>query len=176
MRTATSAPAAALRRPDLGTLASGSTGDATVFAIEQGQFDFTDALGEVLRGQHRLACRGWCRAAPGGTTERTDELRESGVFESNLVGGSKSDREQILKLHADYIDANARFDRDMLDPIWSKAPEATFFNLNGHTYKGRDHWIRLWEFYGQNVSSSYWTPFDIGGVVIRRHGGGLVPS
>ena len=58
VRTATSAPAAALRRPDLGTLALGSTGDATVFAIEQGQFDFTDALGEVLRGQHRLACRG----------------------------------------------------------------------------------------------------------------------
>ena len=58
VRTATSAPAAALRRPDLGTLALGSTGDATVFTIEQGQFDFTDALGEVLRGQHRLACRG----------------------------------------------------------------------------------------------------------------------
>jgi len=87
------------------------------------------------------------------------------MSESNLVGGSKSDREQILKLHADYIDANARFDREMLDPIWSKAPEALFFNLNGHTYKGRDHWFRLWEFYGRNVQSSYWTPFDIGGVV-----------
>jgi ketosteroid isomerase-like protein len=87
------------------------------------------------------------------------------MSESNLVGGSKSDREQILKQHADYIDANARFDRDMLEPIWSKAPEALFFNLNGHTYKGRDHWFRLWEFYGRNVNSSYWTPFDIGGVV-----------
>jgi hypothetical protein len=53
----------------------------------------------------------------------------------------------------------------MLDPIWSKAPEALFFNLNGHTYKGRDHWFRLWEYYGRNVNSSYWTPFDIGGVV-----------
>jgi dihydroorotase len=42
----TSAPAAALRRPDLGSLASsGSTGDATSFAIEQGQFDFTDCAG-----------------------------------------------------------------------------------------------------------------------------------
>jgi dihydroorotase len=58
VRTATSAPAAALRRPDLGSLKLGSTGDATIFAIEEGQFDFTDALGEVLRGQHRLACRG----------------------------------------------------------------------------------------------------------------------
>jgi dihydroorotase len=58
IRTATSAPAAALRRPDLGSLRVGATGDATVFAIEEGQFDFTDALGEVLRGRNRLACRG----------------------------------------------------------------------------------------------------------------------
>src|SRR3954464_12353934 len=98
------------------------------------------------------------------------------MSECHLVGGSKSDREQILKLHADYIDANARFDRDMLDPIWSKAPEALFFNLNGHTYKGRDHWFRLWEFYGRNVDSSYWTPFDIGGGGAHRRGVGCGPS
>ena len=80
------------------------------------------------------------------------------MSEANLVGGSKHDREQILKLHADYIDANARFDWQKLEPIWSGAPEATFFNLNGHTYKGREHWLRLWKFYGQNVASSYSSP------------------
>ena len=106
------------------------------------------------------------------------------MSQANLVGGSQRDREQLLKLHADYIDANARFDRQKLDPIWSKAPEAVFFNLNGHTYEGRDHWFKLWEFYGKNVQSSYWTPFDVGGVVsdtIRhrrrdqgRHGRDLV--
>ncbi len=85
--------------------------------------------------------------------------------EANLVGGSATDRERILALHEDYLDANARFDREKLAPIWSDAPEALFFNLNGHTYKGRDHWLRLWKFYGQNVKSSYWTPYDIGGVV-----------
>ncbi len=87
------------------------------------------------------------------------------MAEPNLVGGSQENREHLLKLHADYLEANARFDLDRLDPIWSKAPEAVFFNLNGHTYKGRDHWIRLWEYYAKNVQSSYWTPFDIGGVV-----------
>src|SRR5919198_5670806 len=86
------------------------------------------------------------------------------MSEANLVGGSQRDREQILKLHADYIDANSRFDWQKLEPIWSEAPEALFFNLNGHTYSGREHWFRLWKFYGQNVASSYWTPFDIGGV------------
>ncbi len=85
--------------------------------------------------------------------------------EPALVGGTQEDRAALLRLHEDYIDVNARFDWEKLEPIWSGAPEATFFNLHGHTYNGRDHWIRLWKFYGQNVRSSYWTPFDIGGVV-----------
>src|SRR5262249_56303290 len=83
----------------------------------------------------------------------------------NLGGGSKGDGEKTLKLTADYIDAKARFDWQKLEPIWSAAPEALFFNLNGHTYKGRDHWFRLWKFYGQNVKSSHWMPFDIGGIL-----------
>jgi ketosteroid isomerase-like protein len=87
------------------------------------------------------------------------------MSEAHLVGGSARDREQILKLHANYIDANAGFDWHKLEPLWSEAPEATFFNLNGHTNKGREHWFRLWRFYGQNVASSHWTPFDLGGVV-----------
>ena len=87
------------------------------------------------------------------------------MSEANLVGGSQDDREQILKLHEDYLEANSGFDCQKLEAIWSKAPEAVFFNLNGHTYKGREHWIRLWKYYAQNVSSSYWLPFDIGGVV-----------
>jgi hypothetical protein len=85
--------------------------------------------------------------------------------DANLVGGSPEDQQRILQLHENYIDVNARFDWENLEPIWSAKPEARFFNLNGHTYNGRDHWIRLWKFYGQNVKSSYWTPYDIGGVV-----------
>jgi ketosteroid isomerase-like protein len=87
------------------------------------------------------------------------------MTEPNLVGGSAEDRAEILKLQADYIDVNTRFDWENLQPLFSPAPEATFFNLNGHTYRGREHWTRLWKFYGQQVQSSYWTPYDIGGVV-----------
>ena len=90
------------------------------------------------------------------------------MSEPNLVGGTSSDRVQILKLHEEYIEANGRFDWQKLDPIWSAASEALFFNLNGHTYNGRDHWFRLWKFYGKNVKSSYWTPFDIGGIVSHQ--------
>lgn len=87
------------------------------------------------------------------------------MSETAIVGGSDADRAAILKLHEDYLVANTSFDWPMLEPIWSAAAEATFFNLNGHTYNGREHWIRLWKYYGQNVQSSYWTPYDIGGVI-----------
>jgi ketosteroid isomerase-like protein len=85
--------------------------------------------------------------------------------EPNLVGGSESDRKSILQQHHAYLEANTDFDWEKLQGIWSGAPEATFFNLNGHTYNGRDHWTRLWKFYKQNVDSSFWTPYDISGVV-----------
>lgn len=85
--------------------------------------------------------------------------------ESQLVGGSPADRGRLLERLHEYLDANARFDWETLQDLWSGAPEGVFFNLNGHTYKGREHWTRLWQFYQQNVASSYWTPFDIGGVV-----------
>lgn len=82
-----------------------------------------------------------------------------------LVGGSAEDRATLLALHETYLQLNARFDWEGLQPIWSPAPEATFFNLNGHTYMGREHWTRLWQFYRPNVESSYWEPFDLGGAI-----------
>src|SRR5258707_779990 len=85
--------------------------------------------------------------------------------EARLVGGSPEDRRRLLERMNEYLDANARFDWVKLQDIWSGAPEAVFFNLNGHTYEGREHWTRLWQFYQKNVASSYWTPFDIGGIV-----------
>jgi ketosteroid isomerase-like protein len=85
--------------------------------------------------------------------------------EAKLVGGTPEDRRRLLDRMDEYLDLNARFDWEKLQDIWSGAPEAVFFNLNGHTYKGREHWTRLWQYYKDNVASGYWTPFDIGGVV-----------
>lgn len=84
---------------------------------------------------------------------------------ARLVGGSAADRSRVLERVHEYLEANASFDWGQLQEIWSGAPEAVFFNLNGHTYKGREHWTRLWQFYQPNVRSGYWTPFDLGGVV-----------
>jgi ketosteroid isomerase-like protein len=52
-----------------------------------------------------------------------------------------------------------------LPDLWSADPDALYFNLNGQTYRGREHWCRLWQYYHDNVKGGYWTPFDIGGVV-----------
>ena len=87
------------------------------------------------------------------------------MSEIAFVGGTDSDRAGVTAQHATYLAVNAVFDWESLQPIWSGAPDATFFNMNGHVYQGREHWTRLWQFYEGNVASSYWTPFDIGGVV-----------
>jgi dihydroorotase len=64
VRSATATPAAAIRRPELGALAPGGTGDATVLAVEEGAFTFHDVLGETIAGERRFAPRG---AVIGGT-------------------------------------------------------------------------------------------------------------
>ena len=87
------------------------------------------------------------------------------MSEIHLEGGTAADRKRILERLDQYLAANARFDCEALQDIWSSTPDAVFFNLNGHTYHGREHWTNLWKYYQRNVTSSYWTPFDIGGVV-----------
>jgi hypothetical protein len=87
------------------------------------------------------------------------------MSQPGIVGGSESDREKLLELHEQYLVANGKFDWPGIEPLWSKEPHATFFNLNGHTYNGARHWSRLWAYYIQNVKGSYWTPFDIGGEI-----------
>jgi hypothetical protein len=84
---------------------------------------------------------------------------------ARLVSGSEADRSRVLERVHQYLEANASFDWGQLQDLWSGAPEAVFFNLNGHTYKGREHWTRLWQFYQPNVRSGFWMPFDLGGVV-----------
>ena len=87
------------------------------------------------------------------------------MTEVKIAGGTDADRKTLLDLHEAYLVANGKFDWPAIEPIWSTAPHATFFNLNGHTYNGAAHWSRLWAFYIQNVKGSYWTPYDIGGEI-----------
>jgi dihydroorotase len=58
VQAATSAPAAAIGRKDLGTFKPGSIGDATLLHIEEGEFTYHDVLGVPLHGNKRLASRG----------------------------------------------------------------------------------------------------------------------
>jgi len=54
----TAAPAAALGRSDLGHLAPGAVGDATIIDLAEGAFDYRDVLGETRQGRLRLTASG----------------------------------------------------------------------------------------------------------------------
>jgi dihydroorotase len=54
----TAAPARAIRRPSLGTLAVGAEGDATVVDLEDGAFEFHDTQGERLAADRRFRLQG----------------------------------------------------------------------------------------------------------------------
>lgn len=58
VRATTINPARAVRVEDRGTLRPGLLGDATVLALEEGDFAYQDVLGETMPGRQRLACRG----------------------------------------------------------------------------------------------------------------------
>ncbi|HVB16458.1 MAG TPA: amidohydrolase/deacetylase family metallohydrolase [Stellaceae bacterium] len=58
IRASTAAPARALGRDDLGHLAVGAAGDATILERVEGEFDYRDVLGETRRGRNRLVLRG----------------------------------------------------------------------------------------------------------------------
>ena len=51
----TSVPARAIGMDEIGTLRAGARGDATLFDLENGSFNFRDAHGEVRKGAQRLA-------------------------------------------------------------------------------------------------------------------------
>lgn len=58
VRASTEAPAAALRRPELGTLKPGSVGDASVLSLRPGRFPLEDVRGEVVEVPERLFAEG----------------------------------------------------------------------------------------------------------------------
>ena len=58
IKLATVNPAAAIKRPDLGTLKVGSVGEATVIDVASGNFDYADSIGERMVGDKRLFSAG----------------------------------------------------------------------------------------------------------------------
>jgi dihydroorotase len=48
----------AIKRPELGSLKPGSAGDASILAIDEGRFDYVDAVGEHLAGDRKISARG----------------------------------------------------------------------------------------------------------------------
>lgn len=55
---ATVAPARAIDQTDIGHLSVGARGDATIFRLEKGQFEYFDVVGERITSDSRLVCDG----------------------------------------------------------------------------------------------------------------------
>jgi dihydroorotase len=58
IRATTANAAAAIRRPELGTLRLGAAGDATVFTVKDGDFTYIDSTGEQMNGGKKIAVEG----------------------------------------------------------------------------------------------------------------------
>jgi dihydroorotase len=58
IRATTANAAAAIRRPELGTLRPGSAGDATVFRLSDGKFTYVDSTGEQMTGNQKILIEG----------------------------------------------------------------------------------------------------------------------
>jgi len=58
IKASTETAAFALKRPELGSLKPGAVGDATLLAVEEGAFDYVDAVGEHLQGARKIVSKG----------------------------------------------------------------------------------------------------------------------
>ncbi len=58
IRTTTQEPAKAIGRSDLGTLAVGAVGDASVLELRRGRYTHADCVGEQLTASEHLFCDG----------------------------------------------------------------------------------------------------------------------
>ncbi len=58
IRATTVNAAAAIRRPELGTLRVGSAGDATIFTVSEGGFAYVDSVGEQMTGSKKIIIDG----------------------------------------------------------------------------------------------------------------------
>ena len=58
VRCSTVNAAMALQRPELGSLKTGSVGDATILSVREGAFDYVDVLGEVMNGDRKIVSEG----------------------------------------------------------------------------------------------------------------------
>ena len=82
LRAATQAPARAIARPDLGTLAVGTVGDVALLRQRPGRFTFVDAVGASLVADQRLVCEGIVVGGTWWPNEAVNDASETERFEA----------------------------------------------------------------------------------------------
>jgi dihydroorotase len=74
VKCATVNAALAVKRPELGTLKPGATGDATVLSVKEGKFDYVDVVGEHLTGDRKIVSEGVVLAGRWWHPQRTEKF------------------------------------------------------------------------------------------------------
>jgi len=85
LRAATQAPARAIARPDLGTLAVGTVGDVAVLRQRSGRFTFVDAVGAALVADQRLVSEGIVIGGTWWPNEAVNDVSETERFEAHAA-------------------------------------------------------------------------------------------
>lgn len=80
-------------------------------------------------------------------------------------GGSPEDRDAVTTQFERYREANTVGDDVALQTIFSDAPEATYYNLNGFTYNGKAHWTKLWQYYKKHIKAGPGFSYDAHGEI-----------
>lgn len=94
IRAVTERPAAAIGRTELGTLAVGTPGDASVLNLQEGRFSYRDVAGQSVEGKERLVSQG---------------IVIGGAWWPNEPAGSAPDLEGIpMQPHETHADVVAR--------------------------------------------------------------------
>jgi hypothetical protein len=63
----------------------------------------------------------------------------------------EQDRQDILKVHKDWWEANCGLDIPRMASCFPKGMNYLMFNLNGHPYFGIDEKVKLWEWYQKEI-------------------------
>lgn len=64
----------------------------------------------------------------------------------------EQDREDILKLHKDWWEANTGLDIPRMQSVYPSGMAYLMFNANGHPYFGIEEKTKVWEWYQENIA------------------------
>src|SRR5260221_4685078 len=77
-------------------------------------------------------------------------MKESDAEASRRIGDDAA-RQEVLKVHQEYLAASSAYDTGLLAQVWDPDPSNVHFALSGHTYQGLSHLQQIYGYYRPQV-------------------------